>query len=316
MSDGLSWYIIILTSANVLAMGWLIWWSGKGSAQKHPQGETMGHTWDGDLQEYNNPLPRWWLWLFYATIGFAVLYFALYPGLGKWQGLLGWSQEGQWETEMEQADEKYAPVYAQFVGMSPEQLVANDEAQEIGKRLYLNYCSMCHGSDARGARGFPNLADDAWLYGGDFSAIRTSIVDGRRGVMPAMAAAVGGEQGVEEITQYVLSLSGRATDPAKAEAGKAKYAVCMGCHGAEGKGNQAMGAPNLTDDAWVYGASAGTIADVIANGREGVMPAHGEFFGVNGEPVMVEADGQQKEVVVGAAKVDVLTAYVKSLSAQ
>ena len=316
MSDGLSWYIIILTSANVLAMGWLIWWSGRGSARKHPQGETMGHTWDGDLQEYNNPLPRWWLWLFYATIAFAVLYFALYPALGKWDGILGWSQEGQWETEIAQANERYAPVYAQFAGMDPAALVASEEARQIGQRLYLNHCSVCHGSDAAGSRGFPNLRDDAWLYGSDFSAIRTSIVDGRQGVMPAMEAALGGEAGVEEMTQYVLSLSGNATDPDKAEAGKAKYGLCMGCHGPEGKGNTALGAPNLTDDVWLYGRSPGSIAQSIGQGRQGVMPAHGEFFGVNAEPVTAEVDGEQQEIVVCSVKVDMLSAYVKGLSAE
>lgn len=278
MSDGLSWYIIILTVANILAMVWLIWWSGKGASKQHPQGETMGHTWDGDLQEFNNPLPRWWLWLFYATILFGFIYLALFPGLGKFDGALAWTQQKQWQEEVAAAEAKYGPIYAQYAKQDLAALAQDSEALKTGQRLYLNNCSVCHGSDAGGARGFPNLTDAAWLYGAQPQQIKQSILNGRRGVMPAFGQSLG-DQGVKDVTAYMLSLSGREAREGDPEKGKQQYAMCMGCHGAEGKGNQALGAPDLTDEVWLYGASEGSIHDVLNNGRQGVMPAFKETLG-------------------------------------
>lgn len=278
MSDGLSWYIIIITVANILAMVWLIWWSGKGASQQHAQGDTMGHTWDGDLQEFNNPLPRWWLWLFYGTIIFGFIYLALFPGLGKFGGAFAWSQEQQWEQEVAQADAKYGPIFAQYAQQDLAALAGDPEALQIGKRLYLNYCSTCHGSDAGGATGFPNLTDGDWLYGAEPHAIKQTILNGRRGVMPAFGASLQ-EEGVKNVTAYILQMAGRTAREGDPEKGKQQYAMCMGCHGPDGRGNQALGAPNLTDDIWLYGASEGAIHDVLNNGRQGVMPAFQEFLG-------------------------------------
>lgn len=276
MSDGLSWYIAIVTTINILAMVWLIWWSAKGTYEQ--SGDDTGHVWDGDLKENNNPLPRWWLWLFYGTIIFGFIYFALYGGLGKIQGVLDWSQEKQWQEEVAEAEEKYGPIFAHYAGMDLEALAQDPGGREIGQRLYLNNCAVCHGADARGARGFPNLADDAWLYGSEPENVKQSILNGRSGAMPAGMVT---DEGVDQVVAYVLSLSGRDSG-ASAETlaqGKAKFAPCAGCHGPEGKGNTALGAPDLTDDAWLYGGSPGAIRKSIVEGRNGVMPAFSDTLG-------------------------------------
>jgi cytochrome c oxidase cbb3-type subunit 3 len=280
MSNFWSWWIIGWVTLNIAGMVWLIRWTSKPHPGEAAQGDnTTGHTWDGDLQEYNNPLPRWWLWMFYITIVFAVLYLALYPGLGRVTGVLSWSKEGQWQKEMAVAKERYRPIFEKYARMDFNTLTQDPEGNKVGKRLYLTYCALCHGSDAQGARGFPNLADSDWLYGGTPEAIKASILNGRSGNMPPLGAAVGGEQGIDEVAHYVLSLSGRDHDATKAQAGKAKFVVCMGCHGPDGKGNQALGAPNLTDNVWLYGGSLGVIKQTIAQGRNGRMPAQGKFLG-------------------------------------
>ena len=294
MSQGLSWYIIILTLLNVLGMVWLIWWSGKGGSEKVAQGDTMGHTWDGDLQEFNNPLPRWWLWLFYITIVFGLVYFALYPGLGTVKGLFGWTQQEQYAQEVARADERYAPIFQQYAKQDLAVLAKDPDAVKRGQRLFLNYCSVCHGSDAGGARGFPNLTDSDWLYGGEPEAIQTTILYGRNAVMPPFGQVLG-DEGTENVATYVMSLSGRKADAAKVEKGREQFvALCAGCHGADGKGNIYLGAPNLTDAVWLYGGSPGTIKQTIHDGRNGVMPAFEEFLGED--------------------KVHLLAAYIVSLS--
>jgi cytochrome c oxidase cbb3-type subunit 3 len=279
-SDFWSIWIIVLTVGNILACWWLIRWSSKKRPGEAKAGDVTGHSWDeGTLEEFNNPLPRWWLWLFYITMIFAGIYLFLYPGLGSYAGYLNWTPQNRYAKEMEAADQKYGPLFAKYAGMPITQLVADDDALKIGQRLYVNYCASCHGSDAGGVPGFPNLRDGAWLYGGEPEAIKTSILDGRSGVMPAWTAVLK-EQGVDEVTAYVASLSGRDADAGKAAAGKAHYATyCAACHGADGTGNTALGAPNLTDEAWLYGGSPGTIRESIANGRNGRMPAHREFLG-------------------------------------
>lgn len=278
MSDGWSWYIAIISVVNILAMGWLIWWSGKGSSAHYAQGAEMSHTWDGDLREMNNPLPRWWLWLFYFTIVFALLYLALYPGLGKTVGVLGWSQEGAYTEEVKAAEAEYGPIFQKYASMDLKAVAKDPQALKMGQRIYASYCAMCHGADARGATGFPNLADNEWLWGGDPQAIKVSIAQGRMGVMPGFAAALG-ESGLDEITEYLLKMAGRDHDAKKAAAGEARYALCAGCHMPNGQGNVALGAPNLTDNIWVYGASRNAIRTSIGQGRQGVMPAHKDFLG-------------------------------------
>ena len=298
MTSFWSAWIIVLTLGNILACFWLIRWTMRKKSGEAAQGDVTGHTWDGDLQEYNNPLPRWWLGLFYITLIFGALYLVLYPGLGAFQGVLGWSsQDSQYKEEMQAADAKYGPIFDKYAAVAVEELASGPEygeAREMGKRLYLTYCMQCHGSDARGSRGFPNLADGDWLWGGSAEQIRVSIANGRNGVMPAHAHL--GEEAIGNLAAYVASLAGRDADAAKVEQGKQTFltAGCIGCHGMEGTGNQMLGAPDLTNGIWLYGGSEGTISQTILEGRNGVMPAHQDLL--------------------GDAKVHLLTAYVYSLS--
>ncbi len=279
MSNFMHWFIIIISVGSFLGCLWLIWSTSKPRKGEAAQGEETGHTWDGDLAEYNNPLPRWWLWLFYITIVFGLGYMAFYPALGKFAGTGKWTQVKQYENEMQAADDKYGKLFKQYAAQPIPQLASNTAAMKTGQRLFINYCSTCHGSDAGGAIGFPSLKDRDWLYGSSPEAIKTSILDGRSGNMPPMAASLGGEQGVDEVAHYVMSLSGAPHDASKATAGKARFVVCAGCHGLEGKGNQAIGAPNLTDDIWLYRGSIGAVKKAIIEGRAGNMPGHREFLG-------------------------------------
>jgi cytochrome c oxidase cbb3-type subunit 3 len=247
-----------------------------------PPGEgvqSMGHKWDGDLEELNNPLPRWWLNLFYITMVWAVVYLLLYPGVGSHPMLLGWSQVKQYDEEMAAAELRYGPIFEQFMNEDIAVVARSPEALKSGRRLFVNYCASCHGSDAGGNPGFPNLRNNDWLYGGTPEAIKTSIMNGRNGVMPPWGAVVG-DEGVKNVAQYVLSLNGREFDEAAAKIGEKTFnTLCVACHQAGGIGNQALGAPNLTNDTWLYGGSPRTIEASIANGRQGQMPAHADFLG-------------------------------------
>lgn len=294
MSTNWSWYIVILTAVNILACFWLIRWNSKRRIGEAAEGDTTGHTWDGDLQEYNNPLPRWWLWLFYISIFFGIGYLVIFPGMGNYKGTAKWSEVGQYNAEMQAAEQKYGPIFAAYAKQPIPELAKDSKAMATGQRLFLTYCSVCHGSDAGGAPGFPNLTDKDWLYGGDPETIQTTILDGRNGMMPAMGMGLPDEQ-VDDLVAYVLSLSGREADSPKVEAGKKLFAtMCVACHGPDGKGNPAMGSANLTDKIWLYGGSPGTIKQTIKFGRNGVMPAHRAFL--------------------GEEKVHLLAAYVYSLS--
>jgi cytochrome c oxidase cbb3-type subunit 3 len=294
MSSNWSWYIIILTAINILACFWLIRWNSKRRIGEAVEGDTTGHTWDGDLQEFNNPLPRWWLWLFYLCIFFGIGYLIIYPGMGSYHGTAKWTEVSQYNDEMQSADNKYGPIFAAYAKQPIPVLAKDAKAMATGQRLFLTYCSGCHGSDAGGAPGFPNLTDNDWLYGGDPETIQTTILDGRNGMMPPMGMGLPDAQ-VDELVAYVLSLSGREADAAKVAAGKTLFQnMCVACHGADGKGNPAMGAANLTDKIWLYGGSPGTIKQTIKAGRNGVMPPHREFL--------------------GEEKVHLLAAYVYSLS--
>jgi len=293
MSSFWHWYVVLLTLGNIYACFWLVRWATRKRSNEAAEGDVTGHSWDG-LEEYNNPLPRWWLWLFYITIVFSLIYIVLYPTIGNYQGVLNWSSDSEYQQEMGEADAKYGPIFAGLAQQDVAALAADKKATQIGQRLFLNYCATCHGSDAGGGAGFPNLRDKDWLYGGSAEAIKTSIMQGRRGMMPPWGAALG-EQGVDEVTTYVMSLGGRQVDAAKAAAGKSRFnMMCVACHAADGSGNQAMGAPNLTDKVWLYGGSEKAIQASIRDGRSGVMPAHKDFLGED--------------------KVHVLAAYVYSLS--
>ena len=256
--------------------------------------ETTGHVWDEDLGEYNNPLPNWWRWLFYITIVFAIAYLVLYPGLGSWRGTLGWTQVGQLDNELAAADLRYGPRFEKYARTEVTELVKDPAALAMGQRLFLNSCAQCHASDGGGSRGFPNLTDRDWLYGGTPEAIQTTITEGRNGVMPPFGPVLG-EQGVKDVAHYVLSLSGQAHDSIRASRGEATFkTVCAACHGAEGKGNPALGAPNLTDRIWLHGSGEYAIIETVTGGRTSHMPAHRN--------------------ILSAAKIHLLTAYVYSLS--
>lgn len=271
-----SLYVAGLTLISIIACGLLLSALSRRKVASDP--DKTGHVWDEDLDEYNNPLPRWWIWLFWITIVFSVGYLWIYPGLGSWQGASKWSSVEQYQDEVKLAEKTHGPLYARLSSADIATLAANPEARAVGQKLFLTYCSQCHASDARGGRGFPNLTDGDWLYGGDPQTIKASIMEGRNGTMPPMAAGLEPPQ-VKDIANFVRSLSGLAHDAAAAERGKPNFARCIGCHGAEGKGNPALGAPNLTDKVWLYGSSEATIVETITNGRTNMMPAHKEFLG-------------------------------------
>lgn len=294
--DGWSLYIAIITVVSLLACAVLLKLLSTQKLAKGEQPGTTGHSWD-DLEEFNNPLPRWWMWLFYITIVFSFIYLILYPGLGSFGGYLGWSSTGQYQDEQKQAAATFGPIVDRFLKQDAIVVAADAEAREIGQRLFLNYCAQCHGSDAGGSRGYPNLRDGDWLYGGTPEAIRSTIADGRNGVMPPMGAVLGGSEDVRDTVHYVLSLAGRTHDGLRAQRGRAKYAgACVACHGADGKGNPQLGAPNLTDDIWLHGGTEAAITESIVRGRVNQMPAHKDFL--------------------DEGKIHLLTAYVLGISGQ
>ncbi len=268
-------FIAAVTLVGIVACLLLLWFSGKARAMTTDD-NTTGHVWDGDLRELNNPLPRWWAWLFVITIAFSLVYLALYPGLGTFSGTLGWTSTGQHQAEVEKANVDVAPLYARFAAMQPEDIARDAKAMAIGERLFMNTCSQCHGSDARGAKGIPNLTDNDWLGGGTAEIIEADITKGRMAVMPPMGAALGSAEDAKNVAQYVLSLSGSPHDSVRASLGKAKFVVCAACHGMDGKGNQALGSANLTDDIWLHGYGESAILDMINNGKTNQMPAHAD----------------------------------------
>jgi cytochrome c oxidase cbb3-type subunit 3 len=288
-------FIGIVTLLSIAGCGILLWSQSTHRVKPgEPTDGTTGHLWDEDLTELNTPLPRWWMWLFYLTIVFALVYLVLYPGLGSYAGKLGWKSSGAYQEELVKANSDYGPLFARYRSQDLKVVAADPQARAIGERLFLTYCAQCHGSDARGNKGFPNLTDRDWLYGGDPSVIKATIMKGRNGMMPPMGAALGSEQEVENVAHYVKSLSGMSADPIKVAFGKSKFGACLACHGPGGTGNQAIGAPNLADKVWLYGGSADTIMETIRKGRTNSMPAFEEFLGED--------------------KVHVLAAYVWSLS--
>jgi len=290
-----AWFIGIITVVSIAA---LLYFALNMAGRRRAPGEkaeSVGYVWDEDLHELNNPLPRWWLNLFLISLVFGAIYLFLYPGLGSYKGYLGWTQVKQYRQEIKQARKKYGPLYEKYSHQDIASLASNPEARQMGARLFATYCTACHGSDARGARGFPNLRDSEWLYGGDPKSIETTILDGRQGAMPAWGAVLSKED-IFNTEEYVRTLSGRSAEPQVAAKGKKIFETyCAACHGADGKGNQQIGAPNLTNDIWLYGGSQKTIIETITHGRKGRMPPHREFL--------------------GKAKVHLLAAYVYGLSA-
>jgi cytochrome c oxidase cbb3-type subunit 3 len=278
MSDFIhSGWSIFVAAATAIGLVWCLWLLFVASQRKVMANDnTTGHVWDVDLREMNNPLPRWWLWLFVITVIFAAIYLALYPGLGKFPGTLNWTSVGQYEAEQQRAQQNMAQIFAKFSGKSAEELAKDSVAMGIGERLFGNNCAQCHGSDAKGSKGFPNLTDGDWIYGGAPTTIAETITKGRVGVMPPMAAAVGTAEDVTNVANFVLSLSGSPHNNVAAQLGKAKFVVCAACHGPEGKGNPALGAPNLSDKIWLHGWGEAAIVAMVNGGKTNVMPAFAE----------------------------------------
>jgi cytochrome c oxidase cbb3-type subunit 3 len=292
ISSGWSIFVAAVTIVGLVACLVLLAFASKRKVMANDN--TTGHVWDEDLRELNNPLPRWWAWLFVITVVFAAAYLTFYPGLGTNPGTFKWTSTGQWENEQEKARAAMAPLYAKFTAMPAAELAKDPQAMGIGERLFANNCAGCHGSDARGSKGFPNLTDNDWLYGGDPAKIEESISKGRNGVMPVMAGAVGSPEDVRNVANYVLSLSGSAHNSVAAQLGKPKFVICAACHGPDGKGNQALGAPNLTDKIWLHGWGEDAVMAMVNNGKNSVMPAH--------------------EKRLNPEQIHVLAAYVWSLS--
>lgn len=308
-------WISVITLGSILGCFLLLRWCLSNDTGVE-EGASMGHVFDG-IEELNNQLPRWWTILFYICIVWGVAYLILYPGLGGYKGLLGWTSSNQGILSLEEsklalqkdiddgnyndyalqikyANEKFDPIFAEYAKTPVELLADNEGAVQVGQRLFLQNCAQCHGSNAKGAAsGFPNLTDDDWLYGGSGDKIKESLILGRRGAMPGWLNSMG-EDGVEEVVAYTLSLSGRDVDLGLKKAGKARFAICSACHGIDGKGNQMLGAPNLTDNIWLYGGNKKTVTQTLYYGRNGVMPAFKETLGED--------------------KVHVVAAYVYSLS--
>ncbi len=280
-SAGVAWAVAIVTLVSVVVCGVLLWVqaSKKLKVSLDERSNSTGHVWDEDLKELNNPMPRWWMGLFYLTVIFALGYLFFYPGLAVFPGFSKWSSSHQYEAERAEVQARAAPLYAQFETMRIEDIAREPSALGMGQRLFLNNCAQCHGSDARGTKGFPNLTDSDWLYGGDVNSILVSIEAGRHGQMPPMLDAVGGTEQAREVAQYVLSLSGRDNNSLRAQFGRKTYkAVCAGCHGDGGQGNTALGAPNLSDRIWLHGGTEKAIVQTIREGRAGVMPAHADLL--------------------------------------
>jgi cytochrome c oxidase cbb3-type subunit 3 len=269
--------IIAVTLGGILGCVLLLW--GAGKARVSPTGDnTTGHVWDGDLREMNNPLPRWWVWMFVITVVFGLVYLALYPGLGDKPGTLNWSSVGEHAADVAKHRQVTAQVYAKYAAMPVPEIAKDSQAMAIGERLFMNNCAQCHGSDARGSKGFPNLADGDWLWGGDPEKIAETIAKGRIGTMPPMAAAVGTPDDVRNVAHYVLSLSKGPHDSVRAALGKSKFTACAACHGSDGKGNPLLGAPNLTDDIWLHGWGEEAIVAMVNNGKTNQMPAQEAKF--------------------------------------
>lgn len=288
-----SLYVSVLTLVGIFACLLLLWITARKKVTPHADNST-GHVWDEDLREMNNPMPRWWMWLFVLTIIFSLGYLLAYPGLGSYKGELGWTTHGEYADEVDKANKALAPLYAQFTAKPAEALAGDPAAMAVGERLFMNNCAQCHGSDARGSKGFPNLTDGDWLHGGASAKLAETITQGRQGNMPPMAAAVGTPDDVKNVAHYVLSLSGSPHDSLRSQLGKARFTACAACHGMDGKGNQALGASNLTDDIWLHGWGEQAIVNMVNGGKVNVMP------------------GQAGKLT--EAQIHVLSAYVWGLS--
>jgi cytochrome c oxidase cbb3-type subunit III len=304
ISQPASVFIIVFTAINIVACLWLMWWTARtrvaASATSEPSSDNgpgkTGHVWDGDLEEYNNPLPRWWLGLFIGTVIFGAAYLVFYPGMGNFAGTSKWTSVDAYEKEVAGQRESFEARLASLKDRSLRELANNGNAMATAKNLFSANCAGCHGSDARGAKGFPNLTDQDWLWGSDEAQLMQTIAQGRHGMMPALGSVLG-DTGVNEVASYVVSLSGGKAPADWVSAGETRFqTLCVGCHGADAKGNPMLGAPNLTDRVWLHGGDFDTVRATITNGRDNQMPAHQDLL--------------------GDTKVKLLAAYVLSLSSE
>lgn len=286
--------VSVVVLLNIAALLWLLVGVRRRPGESSTSSQTTGHVWDEDLREWDNPLPRWWLWLFVLTVMFGLGYLVVYPGLGNYAGTAHWTSARQLQEQNTQAEAVLAKTFAPFERRTALELSKSPDAIRVGRNLFVNNCAACHGSDARGAPGFPNLTDRDWLWGGKPEDIIKSIAEGRTSVMPPWRDALGGDSGVEDVLRYVFSLSGRELPAGDLENGRDKFkTICAACHGADGRGNRLLGAPNLTDQIWLNGGSIAAVRQTIAYGRQAEMPAHLQRF--------------------GATRVNLLAAYVISL---
>ncbi|GMG86803.1 cytochrome-c oxidase, cbb3-type subunit III [Biformimicrobium ophioploci] len=279
MSSFWSWWIIGLTVTNLVLVTWVLFANRKVAVddQADPENKTTGHVYDG-IEEYDNPLPKWWFLLFVGTLIYGILYLVVYPGMGNWKGVGGWTSVGALEKEQEEARSKFEASFGELTKLPVEKIAEDPQALKMGGRIFANNCSVCHGADGGGNFGFPNLTDGDWLYGGSGEKILETLYNGRQGMMPPQGPVIG-EKGVKNVTEYVLSLNGLEHDAALAAEGKKVFnTVCMACHGMDAKGNQMLGAPNLTDNIWLYGDTREGIAHSIRNGRSNLMPAQKELL--------------------------------------
>lgn len=294
MNSFWSIFVSIIVLGNIIGFSLLLYYMRKMPKDDVASGEKRDHVFDG-IEEYNNPLPRWWMWLFFICNIFALIYLVLYPGLGAYRGVLGWSQVSQWHEQKQEADATYAPIFAKYAQVPIPELAQDKTAMQIGKRIFINQCSVCHGLNAQGAKGFPNLTTNVWLFGGKPEDLKNTIANGRIGLMPPMGMAIGGEPVITDVANYVLSLSGQDHDAEKAKNGEAKFkAVCSACHGQDGTGNKMLGAPDLTKNIWIFGGTLEDIKETIREGRRAQMPAH--------------------RAILGDDKVHLVAAYVYSLA--
>jgi cytochrome c oxidase cbb3-type subunit 3 len=275
MSSFWSWWIIILTSVSIFLIFWLLM-ANRSGAPADPE-QTTGHAADG-IEEYDNPMPYWWFLMFLFTIIFAIGYLIAYPGMGNFKGLLNWNQIDQWERSVAAAEERFGALRFKYLAMPVEEVAKDRQARKMGQRMFANNCAQCHGADARGSNGFPDLSDGDWIWGGTPDSIKTSITNGRIAAMPAWGPMLG-DDGVRDTAAFVMSLSGREVDADQAAAGKEKYdMICIACHGADGTGNPMLGAPNLANGIWLYGGDTEQVMNSIREGRNGVMPAHTDLL--------------------------------------
>ena len=296
MTRAHSIFIVVLTLANILGALWLLWWTRRSPGASPAAGTTTGHVWDEDIQELNNPLPRWWLWMFIISVAFGGCYLVLYPGLGSYEGTLKWTSQGEHAADAAANARKIEQTLSRFSQRDVLALAQDPAALAVGRNLFLNNCAACHGSDGGGAPGFPNLTDKDWLWGGSPDTVVATISNGRTAVMPAWGEALG-TRGVEDVLAYVFSLQGRTLPAGDIAAGKEKFTqLCAACHGADAHGIVAMGTPNLADNIWLNGGALATVRETIEKGRMGVMPAH--------------------SARLGETRVKLLAAYVLSLGSQ